>query len=342
MTLLSRVYGWLGRLRTGAYQRGWLKRIRLLRPVVSVGNLSVGGAGKTPVTAYLARLLLREGRKPAILSRGYRSEAEKSNLLVSSGKEPATAAVRQAGDEALMLARQVPEAMLGVGRRRERSAGLILGAAADPGPLVFILEDGFQHLRLYRNVDLLLLEADDPRSEGRLLREPLRAARRADALLLTRCHLLGEDELAVAGDAARSLNPEAPLFRFAHRPVGWTEVPSGRRFGLDEAPGESALALAALARPRQFVRDLSRLGIKVAGEHFYRDHHWYRQREVDQVVAALRGASADFIATTEKDAVRLEELELPPDKIFALGIEAYCLDEEAFKEWLLSQLEAAC
>ncbi|HSR53781.1 MAG TPA: tetraacyldisaccharide 4'-kinase, partial [Acidobacteriota bacterium] len=282
--------------------------------------------------------LLQEGLTPAILSRGYRSQGEKSNLLVSDGRE-LLASVRMAGDEAWMLAQQVPQALVAVGRRRDRSARLVLEAAEDANNVVFVLEDGFQHLRLKRDLDLLLLEASDPLAGGRVLpagrlREPLQAARRADVLMLTRCHLLEEASLSQAQSRVRRLHPEAPILRVSHRPKGWVEIPSGEERPLDRHPGRRALALAALARPRQFAEDLRRLSLEVAGERFFRDHHWYRQREVESLIGILERGQADFIATTEKDAVRLADLALPPGKIFALRIESYCHEEEELRRLL--------
>ncbi len=314
--LLGSAYGGLAALRAAAYRSGLLPRSRLSGPVLSVGNLSVGGSGKTPVVTRVAEILREEGLPVAVLSRGYRGSFNGAALVVSDGASvQATAAV--AGDEPVMLARALPGVVVAVGRAVE----------ARFGPRVHILDDGFQHLRLHRDLDLLCLDPwdleDRPLPAGRL-RESPEAESRADLVLLTRIEDRSDATLIALEDR---LGPER-TFRVRRRPLGFTTL-NGVAAGAPERP----FLLAGIARPERFEADVGEFGT-VTGCAFFPDHHPFRPDELQAVHDSARAAGADALVTTAKDAVRLPaaDLDLP---VLVFRIAAEIEDEPRFRARLL-------
>ncbi|HEX9187881.1 MAG TPA: tetraacyldisaccharide 4'-kinase, partial [Vicinamibacteria bacterium] len=281
--LLGQALGALSSLRVAAYRRGLLPRARLASPVVSVGNLGVGGSGKTPVVARVAEILRDAGEPVAVLSRGYGGSFRGEALLVSDG-EAVLASAEDAGDEPVMLARALPGVVVAVGPRRDA-----VGRAVEArfGRRVHVLDDGFQHLRLERDLDLLCLDVRDlddrPMPDGRLRERPS-AAGRADLILLTRLEAAAEGEL----EALEARLGRERTFRVARRATGW-RTPDGAP---SPAPARAFL-LAAIARPERFERDVVAEGAAVVGRAFVRDHHRFRPEELAGAAAAARSAGAE-------------------------------------------------
>lgn len=292
-------------------------------PVISVGNLTVGGTGKTPVVAWVAERLLELGRRPAIVSRGYGGRAGRGPVLVSRGAGPLCDA-RLAGDEPWWLARRLAGAQVFVGSDRVSAAR----AAARNGADVAVLDDGYQHRRLGRDLDVLLLDSKDPFGGGRLmpagrLREPLSALGRAHVVLLTR---------SAPGEAWPGLerrirlhNPTARVLTAGHRTIGFVDAA-----GRTAAPPRRAVAFCGIGAPQAFRADLERLGVEIASFRAFRDHHAYRPRELEALLALARRAEATLV-TTEKDLARLSSC--PPGDpslaALALSIEARIDDPRA-------------
>jgi tetraacyldisaccharide 4'-kinase len=295
---LGSLFGALARLRAAAYRRGPLPRHRLAGPVVSVGNLSVGGSGKTPVVRRVAEILRDQGKAVAVLSRGYGGSFRGEALFVSDGKE-VLAGAAEAGDEPVMLARSLPGVVVAVGPRRDR-----VGRAVEArfGRRVHVLDDGFQHLRLVRDLDIVCLDVEDledqPLPAGRL-REGPEALDRAHLILLTRLEAATETGLAAL---ERRLGPER-THRVSRRVLGWRDLDGV----VAPAPGRVFL-LAGIARPERFERDAASSGAEVVGHAFFADHHSYRAKEIERLEEEARRAGAHALGTTAKDAVRLAGL----------------------------------
>lgn len=324
--LLASAFGAAAALRLAAYERGLLRRHRLAGPVVSVGNLGVGGSGKTPVVRKVAEILRDAGAPVAILSRGYGGRFRGDALVVSDGRD-VLAGAEDAGDEPVMLARALPGVVVAVGPRRDA-----VGRAVEArfGRRVHVLDDGFQHLRLARDLDLVCLDVADlddrPMPAGRLREEPT-ALRRASLVLLTRTEAATEDELRRL--EART-GPERTL-RVRRRVVGFR--------GLDGSPTEAparAFLLAAIARPERLEADVAARGCRVAGRAFFRDHHRFAAAEVEGVLARAAEAGADAVVTTAKDAVRLPPSRAASLPVLVLEIEAEVAGEERLRERLLA------
>jgi tetraacyldisaccharide 4'-kinase len=305
----------------------------LSRPVISVGNLRAGGSGKTPVTAYIARLLAEHGERPAILSRGYRrtNPQERRGVTVVSDTTRVLADIDSAGDEPLMLARELPGVPVVVATERYW-AGLV--AEDRFGATVHILDDGFQHFQLARDIDLLLMaEADlvEPVLPGGMLREPIDTASLADAVLVS-----DPDDTAFAR-VVEQLKP-----REAFQVVRAFRAP--RRLGADEEEteigGRRVLAVSGIARPERFVHDLAGAGVVVAGSMAFPDHHRFTNRDIERILENARHAEADLIITTHKDAVRLERFAWTEIPAAYLPLDVRVLPEARFSDWLLERLRA--
>ena len=293
---LGAVFGGAAALRAALYRRGVLGRHRLGSPVISIGNLAVGGRGKTPLVERTASLLIDAGQRVAVLSRGYGGSFRGDALIVSDGIR-VLAGSEQAGDEPVMLARALPAAVVAVGRDRVR-VGRAVEAAL--GLRVFLLDDGFQHLQLVRDLDVVCVDADDL-GERLLpagpLRESLSALERADVVAVS-----AEDEEAAQRAVARlssQLDP-ARVFRVRRRPAGFRDLE-----GANVPPPSRAFLLTGIARPVRVATDVAQQGTKVVGRAAFADHHRFRPDEIDSVARRAQAAGADAIVTTAKDALRL-------------------------------------
>lgn len=294
--LVEQLYGRALEIRARRYADGRARSVRLSRPSISVGNLTLGGTGKTPFVEFLAANLLARGKRPAILSRGYRRRG-RDVVVVSSGNGPLVSA-EQGGDEPVALSCRLPRAVIVVAARRADAAA----AAERIGADLFLLDDGFQHLSVRRDLDLLLLDARDPFGGGRFppagsLREPLSALGRADAFVLTRA------EAPPAEETLRTLarwNPRAPLFRARIRPSGLFEQ-GGTRF----QPSGRFIAVCGIARPAGFGEALGVLGLAPEETLVFGDHHRYGLDDLARIERAAHRTSSRWIATSEKDAVKL-------------------------------------
>lgn len=295
---------------------------------MSVGNLRVGGSGKTPVVACLARLLLEQGERPSVLSRGYGRRRAPDGVTVVSNGTTIVAGVELAGDEPLMLARALPTVPVLVGAHRYLSGRL---AEEKLGVTVHLLDDGFQHFDLARDVDLLVTEEDDltdePLPVGRL-REPLAVAALADAGLVTAGYA------GAAERVGRALGLTT-VFRVARASGAPRMVATGETVVVPT--DEPVFAVAGIARPERFFSDVASTW-RLVGSLSFADHHMFTRRDLAKVAAAAKAAGATIVMTTEKDAVRLS-----PDVIGAVPLAAIPLTvtvepAAAFTAWLHERL----
>jgi tetraacyldisaccharide 4'-kinase len=328
---LSSAYGAVAAWRRARYARNPSLRRRLGRPVISVGNLRVGGSGKTPIVEYLARLLRDRGERPAILTRGYARRIARDGVTVVSDGTSVLADLATAGDEPLMLARALPGVPVLVGADRYLSGTL---AERRFGATVHILDDGFQHLELARDVDLLLVCEEDlsdrPLPGGRL-RERLDSARAADAALVT----AGYD--TAAERIARALGV-ATAFRVTRTIAAPRRVQSPRE-SVVVPPGTRVFVASGIARPDRFTADLTAAGWEIAGSIEFRDHHLFTLRDVAHIAAAARSAASAIVLTTEKDAVRFGALELGELPIAAVPLVVAIEPAGRFRDWLYARLD---
>ncbi len=306
--------------------RNWLYDKRVIRNralgclVVSIGNLSCGGTGKTPVVEVFARTLNAKGRKVAILSRGYRSrkiplwqrwwlrlrhqQIELPPKVVSDGKQVLLDS-EFSGDEPFMLASNLPGVAVLVDKDRVKSG---IYAIDNFRTDVIILDDGFQYLMLRPHINIVLVDSTDPFSNGNVLprgvlREPIKNIRRADYIFLTKSD--GSRRLRHLKNFIRHHTRRAEIIECCHRPKHLVELLSGEKLPLSALKGVKVGALSAIARPESFERFLRELGAELVYCDHYADHHRYAESEVREFVASAHAAGADMVVTTEKDAVRI-------------------------------------
>jgi tetraacyldisaccharide 4'-kinase len=322
---LALVYGAGARLHRTAYARGWLRRSELACRVVSVGNLVVGGSGKTPTAAWIARELHRRGHRVAIASRGYGRRGRERVLVVSDGRHARTRA-ELAGDEPWLLAAHAPGVPVLVGRDRA-VVGLRAISAFDTE--VLVLDDGFHHHRLARDVEVVVFDGAAGFGNRRVLprgplREPAGCLRLADAVGVVDGPLPPEDDALLA-----RLAPAA--FRFAARrePTSLRPLAGGPGTPAASLAGRTVGLLAGIARPASLRRSLEALGARVAAERVFPDHHRYRRSDL-----AGLAREAPLWVTTEKDAIKIPPALVGDAELLVLRIELAVAEPIRLLEWL--------
>ncbi|MBQ4106184.1 MAG: tetraacyldisaccharide 4'-kinase [Lentisphaeria bacterium] len=333
----SRFYRAVNQFRVWLYDKRVIRNHALGCLVVSIGNLSCGGTGKTPVVEVFAKTLSSKGRKVAILSRGYRSKkrSQWSKLrhffgqqemslppkIVSDGRNLLLDSA-YAGDEPYMLASNLPDVAVLVDKDRVKSG---LYAIDHFGTDVLILDDGFQFLKLKQHINIVLVDSTDPFGNGHvlprgILREPIKNIRRADYIFLSKSD--GSHKLIHLKEFIRRHNRRAEIIECCHRPKYLEDVyVRGHREPLEKLRGAKVAALSAIAVPPGFEAFLQQLGAELVATRSFADHHRYTQQEIIDFINTAKEAKADFIVTTEKDAVRIPKLERLDVPLFFLRVE---------------------
>jgi tetraacyldisaccharide 4'-kinase len=312
-------------------------RQRLPHRVVSIGNITAGGTGKTPAAVALAEEAKRRGLYPVILTRGYRGRA-KGPCFVTKGKGPLLS-VDDAGDEALLMAERLDGVPVVKGRDRYEAGRYALAHIDHEGEVLFILDDGFQHWRLYRDKDIVLIDTLNPFGNRVLLpfgrlREPLGSLGRADIIVLSRS---GRGEQDRQGrpcvDALvreiRSYNTKARIFQAEHMPVS-CRLLSGDKRPPEWLFGKKVFGLSAIGNPLSFEKTVLSLGAQFLGRRMFRDHHRYSSSDVARVLKGAQKSGAEWIVTTEKDIIKLRNLDLP-DNILIIEI-TFSVEEGFYEE----------
>lgn len=327
------------RLRIALYETNYLTSHHLNAPVISVGNLTVGGTGKTPLVSFLARYLRDEGHHVAILSRGYK-RASRGRVEVSNERE-VLCGPREAGDEPYLLATQCAGVRVMVDEDRY-AAGRWLEEQTPVS--VMILDDGFQHLGLARDLNLALIDATESFGEDEMvpfgrMREPLTSLRRADAVIVTRADQ-PFDQQAVKTIIATYCRPETPIFYAYHDVTGLRRLGGAEIVAPTTFTRRRVAAVSGIARPERFVDDLLHFGMIISLRRDFADHHRYTQEEFLEVVNEARAAEAEAIMVTEKDAMNLpaEGLSASALPIYAAQIEFRCEEEIALKGLVLRSM----
>jgi tetraacyldisaccharide 4'-kinase len=326
-SLLAKAWTW-GACRDRA--RALAHRRRLPVPVISVGNITMGGTGKTPCVLRLAADLRNSGAQPGILTRGYGRQSTEPQVILPPG---APAGVDRTGDEPQLFLRSVV-GPVGIGADRYQTGNAVVRQF---GVDVLLLDDAFQHHRLDRTIDLVLLDGLNPFGGGSVfplgrLREPLAALARADLFLLTRSDLT--DLGPAIEHQVRLWNPRAPIFRTRLLPTAWIEHATGARHGLAHPPFDAVLAFCGLGNPAGFRRTLETMGVRLAEWIEFEDHHRYSAAELQQLRALALAKNATALVTTAKDAVNLcdrYDALLAPLRLFRLEVE---LSVEQHSEFL--------
>jgi tetraacyldisaccharide 4'-kinase len=302
---LSLLYGAVTRTRRSLYQRGTFHTTKLGFPVISIGNITVGGTGKTPLVEWVARTLYAEGKSVCILTRGYGRKDPQREVIVSDGYG-VLATPAEAGDEPYLLATKLAGqvAVISSANRIEAAST----ATSSFGANCFVLDDGFQHLRLARDLNIVTIDATNPWGGGHLLpygrlRETPENLSRADCVVITRCEQV-ENIDDLREEIAR-LTGGRPIFKSHMRTsrVAWI-----KNNAESLKPPARVAAFCAVGNPSAFFEQLRRAGFELALEKSFADHHIYSQADVDSVVRAASDTGASALVTTAKDAVKLRGL----------------------------------
>jgi len=323
---VSIVYGIAVRLRLIGYKVGLLRIKSLPTYIVSVGNITVGGTGKTPFVAMLAEWADENGIKTAILSRGYKGKTSQDFCVVSDGAE-VLATSDDAGDEAVLLAKRVSSIPVLISKKRYLIGNLALRQF---NPELLLLDDGYQHISLHRDLNILLLDAKRQFGNGWLLprgplREPLEGMKRADLIVITKCAVEcnGNDMV----DFLLKNFPGKPIFRSGHLADQVIFPLNGRIYPPDFLSGKKVVAFAGLAHPDDFLDMVNSLGAHVIHFKAFSDHHSFTQGEIEELASWEKSSEFDFLLTTEKDWVRIDDrLDVGAD-IAVLTIKARLLSD---------------
>jgi tetraacyldisaccharide 4'-kinase len=352
LSMASKVYGGAVKLRRLFYKKAFLTSKRLPCPVISIGNITVGGTGKTPMTIYVAQVVKNLGYKVAIISRGYKGKAEKVGGIVSDGKV-LLMTPEIAGDEPYMMANRLKHVPVIVGKNRFKAGSL---AIRKFDPDVIVLDDGFQHLMLQRDLDLVLLDYRKPFGNGNLLprgvmREPVSALLHADAIILTKSDTKNNKETSSPPKKLHSYERNKPVYRTFHHPFVYkiihreTNMKDQLRQNSDCIKGRNVFAFSGLADNHSFHRTLKSLKCNVSGFMEFPDHHPYSDRDFKDISAAAKKSMSECLITTEKDYVRIAHKIDWPDDLFVVGIEIdFGTEKKRFnsfiENWIVNRYES--
>jgi tetraacyldisaccharide 4'-kinase len=340
---LSRIYKTIINARNSLYKKGIFKSHSLGAFTVSIGNITVGGTGKTPLVAYVAEVLAENGERVCILTRGYRRENPRQRVLVSDGETILTD-FKNAGDEPFELAQKLIGKAIVVADANRMTAGI--WARGKFGVTAFVLDDAFQHRRVERDLDIVILDATNPFGNGKtlptgILREPLENLRRADAIVISRANLV--KDISDLKFQVSKYNTDCPIFVSENRISKQIELEkflSGKAQSppsatdIEKLATDNCLAFCGLGNPGNFFRQLHDENYKLVAERAFPDHYFYKQSDVETLLEKANQSGARILLTTAKDAVKLKNLkfDLP---CFVLESELLFDGEDIFRRWLL-------
>ena len=289
--ILSLIFGVIINVRNLLIARGNLHVVDLGKPVISVGNITWGGVGKTPFVILLVEHLRALGLKPAILTRGYMKNVSRVKTL---------------SDEAIMLKQQIPDVSVGVGADRISESRKIL---RDQPVDVFILDDGFQHRKVKRDLDIVLIDATNPFGNNELipagiLREPLSALKRAQIIVLTKSDL-NPSATQVLDERLRKINNASPIAWAVHAPSGLADLFGNNEEQLIDLRGKRVVSFCSIGDPKSFEESLSAAGALIDRNFIFPDHHVYLERDIQKIIAYAQKMGIEILVTTAKDSVKI-------------------------------------
>ncbi len=348
---ISIIYHCLAKYRAALYEKNIIKSKRLPTAVISIGNITVGGTGKTPMTLYMAELVKNLGYEVVVISRGYKGELEKTGGIVSNGKT-VLMGPEKAGDEPFMLACRLKNIPVVVGKNRFQAG---MQAVNNFKPDVIVLDDAFQHLKIKRDIDLVLLDSDNPFGNLHLLprgvlREPLSALQRADAFIMTRTGRASETEMEKPLAGLKEFIQSKPVFKTSHIPYAY--IVKKEKYVSFESISTSSflhdfnflkdrrvLAFAGIARNDDFLHTIESFKCDITDFIGFEDHHRYSDSDLNRIFRLAEKANVGFLITTEKDYAKLANKTTWPNDLIVIGIEiSFMNDSKAFADIIKSTL----
>ena len=296
------------KIRGYLYKLGILRCFHLSSKVISVGNITLGGVGKTPIVRMIAEYIQGQDKKPAVLLRGYMKDKEEG--IIPS-------------DEAMLLESSLRDVPVAVGKDRVKGAKKILDNSR---PYVFWLDDGFQHWRIYRDLDIVAIDATNPFGNGYLLprgilREPFGSLARADVFIITKCDF-GRKNIAKIRTVLTEKSPNAAIVETVHSPEYFLSLYENENIELSFIKGKTVCLFCGIGDPVSFNKTVITLGAQVEKHFFFSDHHWYAEKDIEKIVSCCLENNIFYVVTTKKDAVKLEPFKrVVGDKIRVLVLE---------------------
>lgn len=311
----SRIYGFVVKTRIFFYKKGILRCVRLPVPVFSVGNITVGGTGKTPVVEHIARYLRAKGKRVAILSRGYAASIRQENN--SSGKNICN-------DEYLLFKENIPDVPHLLNKSRVKGG---LEAIKRFQAECLVLDDGFQHLRLARDLNIVIIDALNPFGHEQIiprgmLREPLEGLKRANMILLSHVDQCSRDKITVITNRLRKITGGVPVVETVHKPICLESAKDAAKLDIHCLRGKRVFVFCAIGNPVSFRKSIEGLGAEIAGIRVFPDHHVYTLSELQEMNAEAQSMKPDAIVITQKDRVKIgNNLSIWDFPVWALKIE---------------------
>ncbi|MCF6157213.1 MAG: tetraacyldisaccharide 4'-kinase [wastewater metagenome] len=295
--LFSKIYESALATRMFFYKKGIFKSIPLPVPVISVGNITMGGTGKTPVVEYISKYLQKKGKRVAILSRGYAARIKQNNQRDEG----------VCNDEHLLLRENIPEVMNLLNKDRVKSG---LEAIQHFKAECLLLDDGFQHLRLARDLDIVIIDALNPFGYEQIiprgmLREPLKELRRASMIMLTHVDQCGYGRINFIASRLQEFAKHIPVIQTVHKPIHLESIESDQVFDVSNLNGRRVFAFCAIGNPASFRKSIEDLGAKLTGFHIFPDHHIYTSSELRALNREAQSSRPDMIIITQKDKVKI-------------------------------------
>lgn len=319
------------------YNSGLRKRHKLGVPVISVGNLTCGGTGKTPAVQTICRMLAERGLRVVVLSRGHGGSAR--GATIASDGESVAGTSAEVGDEPVLLSKTLRGVPVVVGKDRRASGDL---ACERFSPDVIVLDDGMQYWQLHRDLDIVILNARRPYGSGHVfpmgdLREPISGLRRAGAVLLTNSRALDEAQLDSLKARVSKLIPATHVFASNHVAVGLSSAETGEEHDLSWVAGRRIFAFCGIGSPESFLGMLSNLGAAIAGNIIFPDHYRLSDRDITAIIDGAKASGAEAIITTEKDLARLDQACIP--NLHTLAIRLEIEDSSHFAQYIANRID---
>ncbi|MGR3173839.1 MAG: tetraacyldisaccharide 4'-kinase [Candidatus Scalindua sp.] len=311
LSTLTYPYSAVLKTRNILYKNGVVKSTRLPVKVISIGNITTGGTGKTPLVEFVARYLLKKNKKVAILSRGY------------GGNNPLQKNNDNVNDECLILRENLQDVPVLAGKDRVKNGEV---AIRDYGVDCLILDDGFQHFRIRRDLDIVVIDSLNPFGGENLiprgsLREPLKNLGRADLFIISHCNQSNEQTIKSIYGKLKHVNPHAPVCESIHRPVQIENITDGSILVPEWLKGKRVYGLSAIGNPESFAYTLKELEAELIKHRKFHDHHNYNREEIDDIISEAKSLNADAIVVTQKDIVKIRNMDIKDFNILSLKIE---------------------
>ncbi|HHT9158751.1 MAG TPA: tetraacyldisaccharide 4'-kinase [Candidatus Brocadiaceae bacterium] len=294
----SKIYGFVVKTRIFFYKKGILRCVRLPVPVFSVGNITVGGTGKTPVVEHIARYLRAKGKRVAILSRGYAANIRQETNFPDKNI---------CNDEYLLFKENIPDVPHLLNKSRVKGGREAIKRFQAE---CLVLDDGFQHLRLARDLNIVIIDALNPFGHEQviprgMLREPLEGLKRADLIMLSRVDQCSRDKIVVITNRLREIIGDVPVIETVHKPICLESAKDTTKLDIDCLRGKMVFAFCAIGNPASFRKSIENLGAGIAGFRVFPDHHVYTPSELQELNAEAQSMKPDAIVITQKDRVKI-------------------------------------